>query len=282
MKRAFVFSFLIAVAASALAAAPTPLTSLQAVNHLDNVAAAQAVPVDIEATLTYFRPWEQTMFVQDGDQAIFVLATTDDSLVPGDRLRIRGTTHSGLRPFIASHDITRVGHGDLPSSHPTSYKELIGGGEDCLLVTVRGRVRAAQEEDKSDVRGSQRPKRKTVRMFVLTEGGEIEALLDGEAGRDLSRYIDAEVEMTGVAGGKFDGKLEQTGVVIHISSINGLKVLRPSAGDPWSMPSTPMAQVMRSYRVNDLTSRVRVRGSLTFYQPGTAAVLQDGSKSLWI
>jgi diguanylate cyclase (GGDEF)-like protein len=282
MRRFFAFSFFIAVAATAFAAAPAPLITLQSIYQLDNGAAQHALPVDFEATLTYFRPWEQTMFVQDGGLAIFVLATHEDSLVPGDRIRIRGTTHTGLRPYVESHDIARVGHGDLPSAHPASFKELIGGADDCMLVSVRARVRTAQAENKTDVRGNQRPRQKTVRMLALTEGGEIDVLIDGDDGRDLTRYIDADVEITGVAGGKFDGKLEQTGVVIHVSSLDGVKVLHSSGGDSWSLPATPMEQVMRSYQVNDLTSRVRVRGTVTFYLPGTAAVLQDGSKSLWV
>ena len=34
--------------------------------------------------------------------------------------------------------------------------------------------------------------------------------------------------------------------------------------------------------MQNLTQRVRVRGIITYYQPGGAVVLQDGSKSLWI
>ena len=276
------FLFFIDITFPAFAAAPAPLTTLQSIYQLDNGAAGHALPVDFEGTLTYFRPWEQTMFVQDGGLAIFVLATSDDPLVPGDRIHIRGTTQAGLRPFVASHEITRVGHVDLPLAHPANFKELIGGADDCLLVTLRAKVRSVQAEIKSDVRGNHRPRHTTIRMLALTEGGEIEVLVDQGDGGDLDRYMDADIEVTGVAGGKFDGKLEQTGVVIHVSSLEGVKTLHSSGSDPWSLPSTPMERVMGSYQVNDLTARVRVRGTLTFYLPGAAAVLQDGSKSLWI
>ena len=43
-----------------------------------------------------------------------------------------------------------------------------------------------------------------------------------------------------------------------------------------------MDQILDGYSVQDETSRVRVRGSITYYQPGTALVLQDGERSLWI
>ena len=36
------------------------------------------------------------------------------------------------------------------------------------------------------------------------------------------------------------------------------------------------------YHVSNLSRRVRVHGTITYYQPGSAAVLQDGTKSLWL
>jgi diguanylate cyclase (GGDEF)-like protein len=43
-----------------------------------------------------------------------------------------------------------------------------------------------------------------------------------------------------------------------------------------------MDRVLSSYFVRDQTTRVRVQGTITYYQPGSAAVLQDGTKSVWI
>jgi diguanylate cyclase (GGDEF)-like protein len=43
-----------------------------------------------------------------------------------------------------------------------------------------------------------------------------------------------------------------------------------------------MDAIFANYLVRDLTGRVRVHGTITYYQPGTAVVLQDGAKSLWI
>jgi diguanylate cyclase (GGDEF)-like protein len=43
-----------------------------------------------------------------------------------------------------------------------------------------------------------------------------------------------------------------------------------------------MDRVLVDYHMRDLTPRVRVHGTITYYQPSSAIVLQDGSKSLWI
>lgn len=47
-------------------------------------------------------------------------------------------------------------------------------------------------------------------------------------------------------------------------------------------PHYPVDRILAVYHVNDLTPRVRVQGTITYYQPGTAIVIQEGSKSLWI
>jgi len=86
-------------------AAEAPLNTLQAVTALTNQQANHGLPVAFEATLTYFRPYEHTMFVQDGDAAIYVYATTNLKLVPGDRILIRGTTAGSFRPIVSSSDI---------------------------------------------------------------------------------------------------------------------------------------------------------------------------------
>jgi diguanylate cyclase (GGDEF)-like protein len=43
-----------------------------------------------------------------------------------------------------------------------------------------------------------------------------------------------------------------------------------------------MDQILASTDIRDRTQRVRVSGIATYYQPGSALVLQDGTKSLWI
>ena len=43
-----------------------------------------------------------------------------------------------------------------------------------------------------------------------------------------------------------------------------------------------MDEILTGYHVSNLSQRVRVHGTMTYYQPGSAAVMQDGNKSLWL
>ena len=57
---------------AAWAPEPAPLTTLSAIHALTNEQAKDAQPVDFEATVVYSRGYENLLFVEDGDDAIFV------------------------------------------------------------------------------------------------------------------------------------------------------------------------------------------------------------------
>jgi diguanylate cyclase (GGDEF)-like protein len=230
--------------------------------------------VAFEATITYFRNYERTMFVQDGPVAIFVLAATNANLVPGDRVLIRGTTHESFRPFVVSSDIVLLRHGPVPSSVLAGFYDLNHAQLDCALVTVRGTVRAADIISSSD--------KQVIRLQMFLDGGNIDAVVDSQNADALRDLLDAEVEVTGAVSGRFDGKMQQTGMLLHVSSLAGVKILKRATSNPWALPITPMDEIFGNIQVEDRTQRVRVKGTITYYQPNSAVVLQNGDKSLWI
>ena len=123
---------------------------------------------------------------------------------------------------------------------------------------------------------------RSITLQMLTDGGYVEATVDSNNLEALNGLLDAEVEVTGAAGGEFDDKMQQTGIVLHVPSPAYIKVLKPANTNIWDTPVTPMNQILGGYRVSDLTSRMRVHGTITYYQPGSAVVLQNGGRSLWI
>jgi diguanylate cyclase (GGDEF)-like protein len=214
------------------------------------------------------------MFVQDGDAAIYVQATIKDTFVPGDRILVKGTTHESFRPFVLSNDITFLRHGPLPPPIPSTFDELIRAQHDCMLVSVHARIRAADIVYSSDV--------PVTNLQMIADGGSIDAVVDNGDPAKLEGLLDADVEIVGPVSGNFDGKMQQTGILIHATSMADVKVLKRASTSVSSLPITPMDRVLTGYHVNVLSQRMRVHGAITYYQPGSAIVLQDGPRSLWI
>jgi len=258
------------------AATPAPLTTLRAIHNLTNAEASQKPQVAFEATVTYFRGYEATLFVQDDGVGIVVTNLPDLRLALGDRILVRGTTQGSFRPLIVASSVTLLHHGSVPEPVPAVFGELIRGERDCVLVTIHATVRSA-----NFVLSPQAPVRAGY-LQMLTDGGYVDATVDTSDPAALKSLLDADVEITGVAGGKFDNKMQQTGVLLHVSSLADVKVIQRSGSNPWSLAITPMDQILSSFYVRNLTQRVRVHGTITYYQPGAAVVLQNGERSLWV
>ncbi|MGD0910910.1 MAG: GGDEF domain-containing protein [Terracidiphilus sp.] len=259
---------------AAVLAAPPTLTSLAAIHNLTNEQAAETIPAAFEATVTYYAKGSIDLFVEEGGLAIYVQVPTTLDLVPGDRVLVHGNTRASFRPDIVADSVTRIGHGPIPGAVPASFRQLIRAELDSMRVTVTGRVRSADLVTYG----------KVVNIYLQLEldGGNVDVTITGSDGSLLKKLLGAEVSVTGSASGIFDSKNQMTGVVIEAPTITDLKILKPAASSPDSLPFTPMDEILQHAFVNDKTERVRVEGTITYYLPGSAVVLQNGTKSLWI
>jgi diguanylate cyclase (GGDEF)-like protein len=256
------------------ASAPQPLDSLRQIHALSNGQADRGVPVAFEATVTHYDPGLLGLWVQDDGLAVYVETGVGTKLVLGDRVMIRGTTQGSFRPIVVSDDVTVLRHGAPPKPEAVSFADLISGERDCLRVTARATVRAADLGWYAN--------RSVIDLQLLMDGGYIEALIPSNDQNALGHLLDDEVEVTGVVSAIFDGKKQLTGAALFVDSLHDIRIVRSPGVSPQSLPFTPMDQVLKGYRVRDLTQRVRIQGTITYYQPGTSVVLQNGAKSLML
>jgi diguanylate cyclase (GGDEF)-like protein len=257
-------------------AEPASPTTLQAVSAMTNEEASQQQQVTFDATVTYYRPYAKNMFVQDGDSAIYVHPSVIYKITPGDRIRVHGTLHESFRPYIEHADLTFLSHGSLPKPEQPSFGQMIHAETDCRLVTVHATIQSA------DLVPNMQTPISTTEVNILLDGGRATATIDSDDPTRLKGLLDAEVEMTGVQSGVFDNKMQETGILFHIQSLDQVKILKGAQVDPWTIPITPMDRALAGYVGHDLSSRQRMRGTITYDQPGVAVVLQDGSKSIWV
>ena len=219
-----------------LASGDHPITSLRAIHALTNSQASHQLPVSFQATVIYYRDYERTLFVQDGDAGIYVQPRHAVQLAPGDRILIEGTTHESFRPFIAAADVTLLHHDPLPPSVPATYERLIRADFDCRLVTVRAVIRSADLVLSSDV--------PSISLQMRMDGGAIDAVVDSSDISSVKPLLDSEIEFTGAVSGHFDGKMQVTGILLHANSFSAIKVIKPASKDPWDLPLTNMDEVL--------------------------------------
>ena len=248
------------------------LTSLRKIHILTNDQARNALPVAFTATVTYFDRGLMGLWVQDGDVAIYVETWTQTKLVPGDRVLVRGKTQDSFRPIIVADSVTLLGHGAQPAPEAVSFAELISGSKDCRRVVIRARVRAANLGTYAG--------RGIIDLQLLMDGGYVDTLVHRTDESAPGGLLDAEVEVTGVVGAKFDGKKQLTGAALFVNSLDDIRILEHPGVSPQSLPVTAMDQLLTRYDVSDRTRRMRVQGTITYYQPGSSVVLENGTRSL--
>jgi diguanylate cyclase (GGDEF)-like protein len=271
MKRLILaIAVILATGSAAWAVGPAPLTTLRAIHALSNAEASHKPPVAFEATVTYRRENETTLFVEDAGEGIYVWANAEIKLTAGDRVLVRGKAQDSFRPIVIADGVTLLHHGDLPTPVSATFDELLHGQRDSMLVTVRASVLSADMVGDGDA------------LELLADGGLIDVYIDSRDSSVLKGLLDAKVEVTGVASARFDGKMQQTGVALAVPSPAGIKVLTRADAGPWTLPVTRMGDIFPGYRVKNLSQRVRVHGTITYYQPSSAIVLQSGAQSLWI
>jgi diguanylate cyclase (GGDEF)-like protein len=258
----------------AAAAAPAPLNNLHLIHGLTRVEARRGLPVAFEGVVTYYNSADVDLFVQDGNDAIYVETKPHQELAMGDRVVVTGKTRDSFTADVVSDGVTVISHGQPPPAVPADFEKLIRAELDCMRVSVRATVRSADTTNFSNIHG--------ISLRLQIEGGPIDAQVLDTGTTGLDQLLDADVDVTGVVSGKFDSKMQLIGIVLEVPSIADVKVLTRAPVSLDSLPITSMDQVLSSSYTRDLSRRVRVKGTITYYQPGSAVVLQNADKSLWI
>jgi diguanylate cyclase (GGDEF)-like protein len=270
----FICASLIAIACLAEQTRPL-LTTLAAIHALSNQEAERSLPVAFEGIVTYYEKGNIDLFVQDGDTAIYVEAIPGLSLAVGDRVRVEGTTRASFLPEILARGVTLLHHGAPPPPVRAEFGQMIRAELDCRRATVQAVVRAANVF--SD--GAS----KSVFLDLLMPGGNLQAQIVGQATpAQIEALLDSTIEVTGAVAGRFDSKNQMTGILLEVPSFSDVRVVAPARVAPHELPFKPFNKILESARVEDRTDRVRVQGTITYYQPGSALVLQDGLHALWV
>ena len=110
-----ILSAALLITALAARAETAPLTTLSAIHSLTNEQASHALPVSFAGVVTYYMRGNVDLFVQDGSNAIYVGTTPDQTLIPGDRVLVVGTTSASFRPEIKAREVILTGDGDPPA-----------------------------------------------------------------------------------------------------------------------------------------------------------------------
>ena len=256
------------------AAPPQPLTRLSQVTALTESAAAQQLPVAITATVTYVRPADSSLYLIDGANGLYANFNQTMGLQPGDRVLVTGTTAASFRPVVMAQSVRVLEHASLPKPVPATFSDLMHARLDCRFVMVSGQVLAAALD-------AEQP-HPALHLRLRMQGGTVEVVILHPGPYSPDALIGAEIRASGAAGGDFDSKMDLAGIWINVADASQFAVVKPASRSVWSVPLTPIREAGFGYQDENLSDRLHLAGTLTYFEPGTMAVVQRGRDSLLV
>lgn len=199
-----------------------PLRTIREVNQLSNIAARDALPVQLEAVATYSDPEWGLLFIEDATGAIYVNVHGMTSSFPaGSRVHVEAVTGSGdVGSVLVNPHIEVVGQAALPSAERRSLADLDAKKADSRFVVTHGVLRAGDEPWK----------RICFRLF----DGDVSALvvIPRASGPDARRLVGATVRVRGISAVHIDAKGKIVGALIFVNHLEDIEVESGAAQDP--------------------------------------------------
>jgi len=258
----------------AAAQATPPLRTTAEVRELSAARAAQGLPVELKAIVTYHDPTSGDFFVQDSTGAIYVETAAPIATPAGARVTITGVTAADFTNDIRQAAIVETGIGPRPEPRVLPLGRLVSGAEDCAFVVTTGRVRSAYIiSDHSESR---------LEMRLEDAGRSIGAQVLNYAGLSPDSLTGATVRVTGVSAGHFNDRKQLIGSGVRVQSAADVVIVRPAAPAPFSLALCPIDRLLASGRGLSVGRRGHVVGVVTCVQPGRSLVVQEGNAPLQV
>lgn len=269
---------------------PAILTTVAQVRALTAAEASRGIAVDLTGILTYYKPVEGQIFLQDATGGIYVVPPpAAPSLHSGDEVRVRGITVPSFSTNVQAVALTFIRSSGFPAPLAVGWRQLLAEKNDCRFVSLVGTVRSAtwqgatgqnaldairRREGLSTPPAVQEPDTGYMLLDLQMDGGSLLVHLEQPSGISPLTLLDSKVKLEGTAGGLFDGKFQQIGAELWVSSSAHLRVLQKAVHQPSALPLTPVAKIFAHSFIRDESERVHVRGSVTLYQPGIQMVVE--------
>jgi signal transduction histidine kinase len=215
---------------------------------------------------------ESGYFVVDDSGPIFIAVDRSakapaPTLEVGQQLEIEGVTDPGR--YAAQVRETRrtvVGRSALPSPRRLTYEQIASGGEDSELAEIEGIVRSTSGSG----------------LMLAMGDGRVDVTTSTHESAELQGLIDARVRLRGVVSGRFNKQRQWVGTRFNVSSRDGIVVEKLPPADQFAAPTRAIRELLQ-WPLNQAGGhRVKVRGVVTHFQPGSALFIREKATGLQI
>jgi len=271
----FILAFgLAALRAQEIPPAAETLTTAAAVRGLSVEEAQQRTPVRLRGVVTFFDENLYSRFIQDETAGIYLRESTNTpALVPGQLVEVEGTSSPGeYAPIIEPERVVVVGEAPLPSPKPVTYEQLASGKEDSQFVEIAGIVRWVHLDETSQ----------NHLIEIATGGGRLLVYARELPVHRTEELLDSTVRVRGVCSTLFNQRRQLFAIRLMVPRPADLVIESPAPRDPFSIATRPIDSLLQFAPQETYGHRVKVAGTVIYYEPGLALFIQEGEQGVEI
>jgi hypothetical protein len=275
MKLAGIVGLFCALAARPILGADAPdqvLTTAAQVRSLSAADADLQHPVKLHGVVTFYDKGLFSHFIQDDTAGIYFLELTNGpALQAGQIVDVTGVTGAGeFAPIINPSSITVVGPGSLPTAIPVSLEQLVSGREDSQLVEFKGLVRSVHLD----------PDTQNYLIDIVTGGERFTVYARQLPVAQPQDLVDSVIKVQGVCSTLFNHQRQLFGLRLLVPQPDGLVVETPAPHRPYDLPLEKVNSLLQFSPQGTFGDRVKVTGTVVYYEPGSALFIQDDTGGL--
>src|SRR5882672_3128270 len=235
--------------------------------------AEKGLPVRLKGVVTFSDAGLFSRFVQDETAGIYLRETTSmPALTPGQVVEVEGVTSPGeYAPIIVPNSVKVIGEGNLPAAKPVSLEQLVSGHEDSQFVEVSGIVRAVRFEEETQQY-----------LIELVMGGErFTAYARQLPITQTEELVDSTVKVRAVCSTLFNRQRQLFGFRLLVPRATDLVIEKPASSNPFDIPAGSIGSLLQFTPQGSFGHRVKLRGTVVYYESGTALFIQDEKEGVY-
>lgn len=235
----------------------SPISTAAGVRNLTESQARQALPVRLRGVITYNDPIWNQLYFQDATSGIYAkYAGTSEELKAGDEVIVTGLTNPGnFAPVVIAPKFQVLRHGRVIPPASVDPRDAASGILDSRYVQIEGVVHPIKENQEPD----------HITFELHSPIGQVHVYTSRIFTRaaKLRELEDATIRLRGVFGTVFNSRRQIVGYQLSTSSPPDVEILEPPVQDPFALPPTPIADLLRFAPHARTGHRVKVTGSVT-------------------
>jgi diguanylate cyclase (GGDEF)-like protein len=277
--------FLALPAHAATNSLPVLRTAHQA-HTLPTTEAIKGYPVHLDrAQITFYDPAIHALFILDPTDGIFVDTRGDQvpDLHAGDIVEVNAVSGPGdVEPVLLHPRFRILANTRLPEAPLIGFDRLSTDFYDSQWVAIEGIVRSVRRPQQVTYYAGHAASSSANVIVTLASGQDLmDVITLDPRGGDHSNLIDARVRLRAACGTRFNQRKQIIGVHLYMPDISYVQVLEPAPADPFSLPISETADVMRASQ-HERGHRVHVRGIVTSTWGQLQFSLMDANHGIFV